>query len=151
MSDILIAIVAVSLILGSAAFFKIKKWLELKSLTKWVHIGTPPVDTDIALKVIYDRLTVKPERWGGVITWVDGPFDVVSSEGKIKAAGVVDSFEYPKVRLTKFADVEKTALAHEFAHVYEKLRDGDPKLYEWVNATNNIIKIERAVRAVSLL
>lgn len=140
MFDIIIGVGALIIIVGSAAYFKIKRYLELKNLTHWVHRGVPPKDVDIALQVIYDRLTNKPKRWGGIITWVDGPFFVDS----IKAAGVVDSFEYPKIRLTKFDDIEKTALAHELAHVYEKLVDGDSKLYEWVNQTNTMIRLERA-------
>ena len=85
-------------------------------------------------------------RYGGGIEWVREPFMV----GTIKAAGTVDDFHEPRVRVLYNADVSKTALAHEIFHVwqdkYEKNRvnDGDPELYQWVASTNDKIRAAMA-------
>lgn len=128
------------LLLVSASVF-LSRWEHERNLPKtWISKGvTPPPDLESALALIRAELAfagVNPKRFGGVIEWVDGPFML----GNIKAAGAVMSFETPLLKLTKFDKVWESALAHEMAHVYLGLADGDEKLYKWTNETNAALK-----------
>lgn len=143
--DIIIGIVSLTIILGSIiGAFIYKYWKRAHYPKTWIHIGTPPAHVDLALGVIKSQLDKEPKRWGGTITWVDGPFQIPSGGLEtIMAAGCVDSFEEPRIRLTLFKEVEQTALAHELCHVYNMYPDGDQRLNEFVSRCNTLIKIQK--------
>ncbi len=131
-----------------AGAFVYRAWQKNRLPNSWIHKGEPPPDdVDLALEVILMQLDKWPERWGGEITWIDGPFMVPGSGmNSIQAAGCVDDFWVPKIRLMWFKDVEKTALAHELCHVFNQYPDGDPRLDEFVNKTNQLIAARRKIR-----
>ena len=143
------------LCLGTAALVLIRKKLADRELAKkvaaypttWVHVGLPPPKgVDKALEIIKKEMPTWTGRYGGTIEWVKDPFMV----GMIKAAGTVDDFGEPRIRLMYNDDITKTALAHELHHVWQvkyeqsKIMDGDPLLYAWVYATNTKIRAAMA-------
>jgi hypothetical protein len=137
--------------IGTAIYVFFKKRAEKKALelrrasypTTWIHVGLPPpAGVEKALEVIKSQMPTWNGRWGGTIEWVKDPFLV----GTVLAAGTVDEFEEPRLRLMYNVDVTKTALAHELHHVWQtkyeksKIWDGDP-LYAWVYETNQKIRM----------
>jgi hypothetical protein len=111
--------------------------------TTWKHIGVPPpMDVDVALRIIGAKLPLLRDR--GTIEWVEGPFDITGW----RVAGLMVSATPCHVKVTCYPWVEDTALAHELGHVDQRLRglkdcpepSADPVFAQWIRDTNLEIK-----------
>jgi hypothetical protein len=145
------SVVFILLCVATAVFVLLRRRAAAKALaekranypTKWIHVGlAPPPGVEKALEVIKSQMPSWTGRYGGTVEWVKDPFMV----GTVLAAGTVDEFEEPRIRLMYNDDVTKTALAHEINHVWQaryeksKIWDGNPLLYAWVYETNQKIR-----------
>lgn len=111
----------------------------------WTHVGAPPPGTTRALEVLSWRCFGM--RWGGVIEWVDAPWHVgygPASDGMLAAGQVLD-YDAHRIRLLRFPEVWRTALAHELHHLwrYDVADDQDEPENEafrrWVHDANSQI------------
>lgn len=141
----IVAFAIACVVIAAYVWWKNKNKPVIPQPTTWIHIGVPPINTDVALRVIKEQLPLWTGRYGGTIEWVKGPFLL---DYTLAAGGVLE-FNEPRIMLMYDQDVTKTAIVHEIFHVYQmvynknKILDGNPELYKFVAETN--AKIRAAV------
>jgi hypothetical protein len=127
------------LMLGAAGLALFYRRREASWPTTWTEVGSPPVASARALRIL-DALAPAPVRSGGTVEWVDGPF---ASFG-LTVAGVMVSALPIRVKVARWERVEQTALAHEIGHafwtqLYGTDGEGDVRFLAWVTRANAVL------------